>query len=59
MRRPLTNSIEQWTGNCRIVSDKFHALQHANKAIDEVCRAEFVRKNGRTRRVVKGKRRRL
>jgi transposase len=31
-------------------------LQHANKAIDEVRRAEFFRKGGRLRGVVKGKR---
>jgi transposase len=56
MWRPFTNSIEQWAGNCRIVYDKFHVLQHANKAIDEVRRAEFFRKGGRMRGVVKGKR---
>jgi len=56
MWRPFTNSIEQWAGNCRIVFDKFHVLQHANKAIDEVRRAEFFRKGGRMRGVVKGKR---
>jgi transposase len=38
------------------VFDKFHVLQHANKAIDEVRRAEFFRKGGRMRGVVKGKR---
>jgi transposase len=54
--RPFTNSIEQWAPNCRIVYDKFHVLQHANKAIDEVRRAEFFRKGGRMRDVVKGKR---
>lgn len=53
---PFTNSIEQWARNCRIVYDKFHVLQHANKAIDEVRRAEFFRKGGRMRGVVKGKR---
>ena len=31
-------------------------MQHANKAIDEVRRAEFFRKGGRMRGVVKGKR---
>jgi transposase len=30
MWQPFTNSIEQWAGNCRIVYDKFHVLQHAN-----------------------------
>jgi transposase len=56
MWRPFTSSIEQWAPNCRIVYDKFHILQHANKAIDEVRRAEFFRKGGRMRGVVKGKR---
>ena len=36
--------------------DTFHVLQHANKAIDEVRRAEFFRKGGRMRGVVKDKR---
>jgi transposase len=56
MWRPFTNSIEHWAPNCQIVYDKFHVLQHANKAIDEVRRAEFFRKGGRMRGVVKGKR---
>ena len=56
MWRPFTNSITQWAPNCRIVYDKFHVLQHANKAIDEVRRAEFFRKGGSRRGVVKGKR---
>ncbi len=56
MWRPFTMSMEQWAPNCRIVYDKFHVLQHANKAIDEVRRAEFFRKGGRMRGVVKGKR---
>ena len=56
MWQPFTNSVQQWAGNCQIVYDKFHVLQHANKAIDEVRRAEFFRKGGRMRGVVKGKR---
>jgi transposase len=56
MWRPFTNSMEHWAPNCRIVYDKFHVLQHANKAIDEVRRAEFFRKGGRMRGLVKGKR---
>ena len=39
-----------------IVYDKFHIMQHANKAIDEVRRAEFYRKGGAMRSLVKGKR---
>ena len=36
--------------------DKFHIMQHANRAVDEVRRAEFFRKGGRMRGLVKGKR---
>jgi transposase len=53
---PFRLSIEQWVPNCRIVYDKFHIMQHANDAIDEVRRAEFFRKGGRIRGLVKGKR---
>jgi transposase len=49
MWEPYRLSIEQWAPNCRIVYDKFHVMQHANKAIDEVRRAEFFRKGGRMR----------
>jgi transposase len=56
MWTPFRLSIEQWAPNCRIVYDKFHILQHANRAIDEVRRAEFFRKGGRWRGLVKGKR---
>jgi transposase len=56
MWQPFTNSVQQWAGNCQTVYDKFHVLQHANQAIDEVRRAEFFRKGGRLREVVKGKR---
>ncbi len=56
MWEPYRLSIEQWAPHCRIVYDKFHILQHANKAVDEVRRAEFFRKGGRMRGLVKGKR---
>ncbi len=56
MWEPYRLSIEQWAPQCRIVYDKFHVMQHANKAIDEVRRAEFFRKGGRMRGLVKGKR---
>jgi transposase len=45
-----------WSPACRIVFDKFHVMQHANKAVDEVRRAEFFRKGEEKRRVVKVKR---
>jgi transposase len=56
MWEPFRLSIEQWAPNCRIVYDKFHIMQHANRALDEVRRAEFFRKGPRMRGLVKGKR---
>jgi transposase len=56
MWEPFRLSIEQWAPQCRIIYDKFHIMQHANNAVDEVRRAEFFRKGGRMRDVVKGKR---
>jgi transposase len=56
MWEPFRLSIEQWAPQCRIVYDKFHIMQHANAAVDEVRRAEFFRKGGRMRHLVKGKR---
>jgi transposase len=56
MWEPFRLSMEQWAPRCRIVYDKFHIMQHANQAIDEVRRAEFFRKGGQWRGLVKGKR---
>jgi len=56
MWEPYRLSIEQWAPQCQIVYDKFHVLQHATQAIEEVRRAEFFRKGARLRGVVKGKR---
>jgi transposase len=56
MWKPYRLSIEQWAPRCQIIYDKFHIMQHANQAVDEVRRAEFFRKGGRMRNVVKGKR---
>jgi transposase len=56
MWEPFRKSIAQWAPNCRIVYDKFHVMQHANQAIDEVRRAEFFRKGSRMRELVRGKR---
>ncbi len=47
MWEPFTASILEWAPQCRIVYDKFHVMQHANQAVDEVRRAEFFRKGGR------------
>jgi transposase len=56
MWEPYRLSIEQWAPRCQIIYDKFHIMQHANAAIEEVRRAEFFRKGGPMRSVVKGKR---
>ena len=56
MWEPYRLSIEQWAPDSKIVYDKFHIMQHANEAIDEVRREEFFRKGGRMRGLVKGKR---
>jgi transposase len=56
MWEPFRLSIQQWAPQCRIVYDKFHIMQHANDAVDEVRRAEFFRKGGKARGLVKGKR---
>ncbi len=56
MWAPFRLSIEQWAPQSRIIYDKFHIMQHANKAIDEVRRAEFFRKSREMRDLVKGKR---
>lgn len=56
MWEPYRQSLEQWVPQCQIIYDKFHVLQHAWAAVDEVRRAEFFRKGGRAREVVKGKR---
>jgi len=56
MWQAFTNSIRAWAPRCRIIYDKFHVMQHANAAVDEVRRAEFFRKGGHVRQVVKGKR---
>lgn len=56
MWEPFTKSILKWAPECKIVFDKFHVMQHANAAVDEVRRAEFFRKGVRRRALVKGKR---
>jgi len=55
MWEPFRLSIEQWASQCQIIYDKFHILQHANDAIDEVRRAEFFRQGSKKRGLIKGK----
>jgi len=56
MWEPFKLSIEEWAPNCKIVYDKFHIMQHANDAVDEVRRAEFFRKANKMSGLIKGKR---
>jgi transposase len=55
MWEPFRKSIEQWAPGCKIVYDKFHILQHANDAVDEVRKAEFFRQGPQKRGLIKGK----
>src|SRR5207244_12864788 len=55
MWEPFRLSLEEWAPGCRIIYDKFHILQHANDAVDEVRRAEFFRKGRKMRELIKGK----
>ena len=55
MWEPFRLSIEEWAPQCKIIYDKFHILQHANDAIDEVRRAEFFRQGKHKRGLIKGK----
>jgi transposase len=56
MWEPFRLSIEQWAPECKIVYDKFHIMQHANDAVDEVRRAEFFRQGKKKRGLIKGMR---
>src|SRR5258707_13301210 len=56
MWEPFRQSLEQWVPNCQIIYDKFHILQHASAAVDEVRRAGFFRQGGPAREIVKSKR---
>jgi transposase len=42
--------------HARIVYDKFHVLRHVAAALDETRRAEFFRKGGKARGLLRGKR---
>jgi len=56
MWEPFRLSLQQWAPQCKIVYDKFHIMQHANDAVDEVRRAEFFRKSPKMRDLIRGKR---
>jgi len=56
MWKPFRKSIQQWAPQARLVYDKFHVLQQAGAAVDEVRRAEFFRQGGAARQLITGKR---
>ena len=55
MWEPFRLSLAARVPQCKIVYDKFHIIQHANNAIDEVRRAEFFRHGKKKREVIRGK----
>ena len=56
MWEPFRLSLKVHLPRARLIYDKFHVLKHANAAVDETRRAEFFRKGGRLRGLVRGKR---
>ena len=56
MHRPYLNAVTQQLPRAAIVFDKFHVLQHASAALDEVRRQEFFRAGAVMRRFGRGKR---
>ena len=56
MWEPFRLSLQAHLPRARLVDDKFHVLKHANAAVDETRRAEFFRKGGQLRGLVRGKR---
>ena len=56
MWEPFRLSLMAHLPRARLVYDKFHVLKHANAAVDETRRAEFFRKGGQLRGLVRGKR---
>ena len=56
MWRAYRRSVQEWLPRAEIVFDKFHVVQHLNKAIDEVRREEARRLDKDERTVLKHKR---
>ena len=56
MHRPYANAVAQALPQATIVYDKFHVLQHAGAALDEVRRQEFFRAGPVMRQFGRGKR---
>jgi len=56
MHRPYLNAVGRVLPNAEVVFDKFHVLQHASAALDEVRRQEFFRAGTVMREHGRGKR---
>lgn len=56
MHRPYLNAVAQTLPEATVVLDKFHVLQHAGAALDEVRRHEFFRAGPVMRQFGRGKR---
>ena len=56
MWEPFAQSVRAHLPAAQIVYDKFHVLRHVNDAVDETRRAEFFRKGGAARGLLRGKR---
>lgn len=56
MHRPYLNAVATVLPKAEIVFDKFHVLQHASAALDDVRRQEFFRAGAVMRAVGRGKR---
>src|SRR5712691_11046427 len=56
MWEPFAQSLRAHLPHARLVYDKFHVLRHVNDAVDETRRAEFFRKGGAARGLLRGKR---
>jgi transposase len=56
MHRPYMNAVGQVLPTAAIVFDKFHVLQHASAALDDVRRQEFFRAGAVMRTYGRGKR---
>ena len=56
MHRPYLNAVAQVLPKADVVFDKFHVLQHASAALDEVRRQEFFRAGAVMRAHGRGKR---
>jgi transposase len=56
MWEPFVQSLRAHLPHARLVYDKFHVLRHVNDALDETRRAEFFRKGGHARGLLRGKR---